>query len=169
VRISLVAAMAENRVIGADNRLPWDLPADLKRFRSLTSGHPIVMGRKTFESIGRVLPNRTNIVVTRNPGYRVLGAQVVASLDAAFEVARGAPGAKGPEGECFVIGGAEIYVLALPLADRLYITEVHRAFAGDAYFPEWPAHRFREAERERHEDPSGTAFSFVRLERQPAS
>jgi dihydrofolate reductase len=169
VRISLVAAMAENRVIGADNRLPWDLPADLKRFRSLTSGHPIIMGRKTFESIGRVLPGRTNIVVTRNPDYRVHGAVVVASLDAAFDTARGAPGAQGEAGECFVIGGAEIYTLALPLADRLYLTEVHATVPGDAYFPEWPEHRFREAERERHEDPSGTAFSFVRLDRQPAS
>jgi dihydrofolate reductase len=158
-RLSLIAAMAENRVIGADNRLPWHLPEDLKHFRKLTSGHPVILGRKTYESIGRLLPNRTNVIVTRNPAYRVEGAVIVGSLDEAIAAATRAPGGD----EVFVIGGAEIYALALPRADRIYLTEVHQHVEGDAYFPELPAGAFVvETRDDRGGNPS---FSFLKLAR----
>ena len=142
--ISLIVAMSENRVIGVDNRLPWHIPEDLRRFKQLTLGHPIVMGRKTFESIGHVLPKRTNIVVTRERAYRVEGGAVCHSLEEALAWARQSPGFE----ETFVIGGAEIFRLALPLAHRLYLTEVSWPFEGDTFFPEYPSQDFREVSRE---------------------
>jgi dihydrofolate reductase len=152
--ISLIAAMSENRVIGSDNRLPWHLPEDLKRFRALTRGHPVIMGRKTWDSIGgKPLPQRDNIVLTRQPGFAAPGARVFSSLNAALEDLRNSLPA---DAEVFVIGGAEIYRLALPIADRIYLTVVHRTVAGDAFFPEVPAARFKEAAR----DCRGE-FSFV--------
>lgn len=130
--ISLIAAMtAQKRVIGFKNKMPWNLPEDLKRFKRLTSGHMVIMGRKTFESIGRPLPNRENIVISRQNGFVVPGARVVGSLDQAFELQ------ESPKDEVFVIGGAEIYRLALPHADRLYLTLIHKEFEGDAHFPDW--------------------------------
>ena len=126
--IGLVVAMAEDRVIGAGGRLPWHLPADLRHFRTLTLGKPIVMGRRTFESIGRPLPGRTNIVVTRDPELRRAGVWVALDLEAALAVAR-------PLGEVMVIGGAAIYVRALPLCERIYLTEVHAKISGDTWFP----------------------------------
>lgn len=143
-RISLIVAMSENRVIGVENRLPWNIPEDLKRFKKITRGHPIVMGRKTFESIGRVLPERTNIVITRDRAYRVEGAAVCHSLDEALDWARRSPGAD----EIFVIGGSEIFRLALPLASRLYLTEVRWPFEGDAFFPSFDEEEYRETLRE---------------------
>lgn len=130
-RISLIAAMADNRVIGVANRLPWKLPADMKWFREHTLGKPIVMGRKTFESFGaKPLPQRSNIVVTADQNYSAEGAIVVHSIDAVLRAAGAAP-------EVMIIGGASFYAQMLPRADRIYLTIVHHAFAGDAWFPEF--------------------------------
>ena len=135
--ISLIVAMAKNRVIGKDNAMPWHIPEDFKYFKETTMGRPIVMGRKTYESLGRLLPGRENRIVTRQKDYRVEGAQVFHSLE---EACRG-------QGEIFVIGGAEIYQAAMSMADRIYITLVDREFEGDAVFPSWPEKQFREISR----------------------
>ena len=142
-RLSLIVAMAKNRVIGINNTLPWHLPADLKHFKALTMGHHIVMGRKTYESIGKPLPGRTSVVVTRNADYSAPGAVVVNSLAAAIA-------ACANDEEIFVIGGADIYTQALPLADTLYLTEIQQEVAGDAHFPEIDENVWHEAEREQH-------------------
>jgi dihydrofolate reductase len=130
MKISVVAAVAENGVIGAKNNLPWRLPADIARFKKITTGHHIIMGRKTHESIGKILPGRVNIVITRNPNYKSKGAIIVNSLEKALSKAE-----KSGEEEVFIIGGAEIFRQALPLADRIYMTKIKAEFAGDAYFP----------------------------------
>ncbi len=143
MQISIIAAMAENGVIGRDGQLPWHLKADLQRFKRLTMGHTIIMGRKTWESIGRPLPGRRMVVVTRQNGYQAEGVQVAASLDDALALARLA----GDE-EAFIIGGAEIYRLALPLADRLYLTRVLAPVEGDTTFPEFDASHWRLVESE---------------------
>ncbi len=126
--IALVVAVAENGVIGRDNALPWRLSADLRRFKALTLGHTVIMGRKTFESIGKGLTGRRNLVVSRNPEFRPEGATRVPSLEAAFTEA-------GPTGEVFVIGGADIYRQAMPRAEKIYLTLVHASPEGDAHFP----------------------------------
>lgn len=126
--ISLVVAVAENGVIGRENALPWRLSADLRRFKELTMGHTVIMGRKTFESIGKGLTGRRNLVVSRNPEFRPEGATRVPNLEAAFEAA-------GPTGEVFVIGGSDIYRQAMPLAEKIFLTLVHAAPEGDAHFP----------------------------------
>lgn len=127
--ISLIAAMDRNRVIGVDNKLPWHLPVDLKFFRDKTKGHYVIMGRKTFESVGKPLPNRTNVIITRQVDYKIEGAHVVHSLDAAIMMSRG-------DDETFIVGGADIYEQSLKFADRVYLTEVDLAVErGDAYFP----------------------------------
>jgi dihydrofolate reductase len=128
VTISLVVAVAENGVIGNGNALPWRLSADLRRFKALTLGHTVIMGRKTFESIGKGLTGRRNLVVSRNPEFRPAGATRVPSLEVAFAEA-------GPAGEVFVIGGADIYRQALPVAEKIYLTLVRAAPEGDAHFP----------------------------------
>lgn len=150
--ISLIVAMDKNRLIGGQNKLLWNIPGELKRFKELTTGHPIIMGRKTFESIGRVLPNRTNIIITRDPEYKVEGAIVVNSLDKAIEEAgkvSKVPKANATSdtfdtskkdtssNEIFIIGGGQIYEQALPLADRLYLTIVNGDYEGDTYFPDY--------------------------------
>ncbi|WP_018467535.1 dihydrofolate reductase [Calidithermus timidus] len=165
--LSLVVAMAENRVIGRGNALPWRLPGDLKRFRRLTMGHPVIMGRKTYESIGKPLPGRTNIVVTRTPGYSAPGCTVVGSLEAALKAADGAPHQPPEHRETFVIGGAELYAQALPLARRIHLTLVHAELEGDAFFPEFDLGEWRELSRECHEADGQHpyAYSFVTLER----
>lgn len=127
--LSLIVAHADNRVIGLNNQLPWHLPEDLKRFKQLTMGHHIIMGRKTYESLGRLLPGRTTVIVTRNPNYQVEGAKVVNSIPQALA-------ACVQDTEPFLIGGAEMYALGLPNVTRLYITRVHQQIAGDAFFPE---------------------------------
>lgn len=144
VRVSLIAAMAENRVIGVNNTLPWRLPADLRHFRRLTTGHHVIMGRRNYESIGKPLPDRTNIVVTRNPDYRAPGCLVKHSLEDALAATNDDP-------EVFVIGGAEIYRQALDRADRLYLTLVHAQVQGDTYFPPFDEKHWQEIGRERHE------------------
>lgn len=159
MKISLVVAMGENRVIGVDNRMPWHLSADLKRFRQITMGKPIIMGRRTHESIGRPLPGRKNIVLTGDPNYRAEGCTVVHSPEEALREAEG--------GEAMVIGGSAVYREFLPQADRLYLTLIHREFAGDTFFPEFDRAAWREAAREDVDaDPAGgLSYSFVVLEK----
>lgn len=157
-RVSVIAAVARNRVIGRDNTLPWHLPEDLRRFKALTMGHTIVMGRKTYESLGRLLPGRASVIVSRNTAYAVPGARVVGSLQEAFAACRDAE-------EIFVIGGAELYREALSLADRLCLTEIDADFAGDTLFPEFPAERWQETGRESHTSAGGLPFSYVEYQR----
>ena len=158
-RISILVAMARNRVIGKEGQLPWHLSADLKRFKQLTMGHHIVMGRKTWESIGRLLPGREHVIISRQTGYAVPGAKVVRSLDAALAEAQ-------DDREVFIIGGGEIYALALPVTDRILLTEIDRDFDGDAWFPQLPEGAWKETDRVRSMDEaSGLEFSYVTLER----
>lgn len=162
--LAMIAAMARNRVIGRDNALPWHISADLKHFKRTTLGKPVVMGRKTFESIGRPLPGRTNIVVTRQQGYQPEGVRVVASAEAAVQAARELALADGAE-EVMVIGGEQLYRALLPFARRLYLTEVDCDVDGDAWFPALEAGQWRELDRENAEEGEWR-FSFVTLERQ---
>ena len=158
--LTLIAAVAKNGVIGRDNALPWQLPEDLRRFKVLTTGQAVIMGRKTWESLPakfRPLPDRLNIVVTRNPDYRAEGAMVVASLAAALDASNG----RMP----FVIGGAELYAHALPLAQRLELTEIDADIEGDAHFPDWDRRQWREAARATHRAEAGWNYSFVSYER----
>ncbi|AOV18406.1 hypothetical protein BJI67_03830 [Acidihalobacter aeolianus] len=150
--VSLVVAVARNGVIGRDNDLPWRLPDDLKRFKAVTLGKPVVMGRKTFESIGRPLPGRENRIVTRQPGLRIEGCRVFQRLEDALA---------GPDEEIMVIGGAQIYAEALPLAERLYLTEVDVEAEGDARFPVINPLLWRELSREEHAADARHAHGFV--------
>ena len=160
-RISLIAAMARNRSIGIDNRLPWHLPADLKRFKALTMGHPMVMGRRTFDSVGKPLPGRPTLVITRQPGWSAPGVIVTHTLDEALERARALDGE-----EVFVGGGEEIFRLALEQADRIYLTRIDRDFPGDTFFPEFDESAWRIVGREDHPATAERpAFSFVDYER----
>lgn len=136
--ISLIVAIAQNRVIGKDNRLPWRLPADLAYFKQTTMGHPVVMGRKTHESIGKPLPGRRNIVLTRDPDFRAEGCEIYHSVEAALAEARSGEGR-----EFFIIGGDSVYSAFFPFADRLYLTLIHKDFEGDAFFPEIVARKWR--------------------------
>lgn len=154
-RVSLIAAVAANGVIGNGNALPWRLPEDLKRFKALTLGHPVIMGRKTFESIGRPLPGRRNIVISRNTLFAAEGCETAPSLDAALA------SCAGTTNEIFVIGGAQIYSEAMPLADRLYLTELRRDFPGDARFPEFNRQDWRESSREQGCAAGGMHFDFA--------
>jgi dihydrofolate reductase len=156
--VTLVVASAANGVIGARGALPWHLPADLKHFKAKTLGRPVVMGRRTHESIGRPLPGRLNIVVTRQPDYPAPGCTVVGSLDAAFAAAGDAP-------EVCVIGGGELYREVLPRADRVELTEIHADFEGDAHFPPLDRTQWREVAREPHEGEAPFRFDFVRYDR----
>lgn len=174
-RIYALVAMAQNRVIGRNNALPWRLPPDLKRFKALTMGHPIIMGRKTYESIGRPLPGRTCIIITNQVGYEVQGAVVVASIAEALEVCcrdeenKNITDTPSKDVECFVIGGAEIFQQMLPLCERLYITEIQRDFDGDVLFPEFNREEWNETSREkRHWDDDGLEYHFVVLDRKQA-
>jgi dihydrofolate reductase len=154
--LTLIAAVARNGVIGIANRLPWHLPADLRHFKALTLGHTVIMGRKTWESLPpnfRPLPGRRNIVVTRNGDYRAEGATVVSSLPAALAAAEG--------DEAFVIGGAQLYATALPLAQRLQLTEIDASYEGDTHFPAIDPGLWREIGRETHRDESGLGYAFV--------
>ena len=163
-RFSILVAMAKNRVIGKNNTLPWRLSADLKRFKQLTMGHHIIMGRKTYESIGRPLPGRTSVIVTRQPDYQVPGAIVVGSIAEALKVCNEE---KDMNQESFVIGGAEIYQQALELCQRMYITEIQQEFDGDTLFPEFNPQEWREIFREKHrlDEDDGLEYHFVVLDR----
>jgi len=158
--LEIVVAMAKNRIIGRDNGLPWHLPADLKHFKAVTLGKPVVMGRKTYDSIGRPLPGRRNIVITRNAGWSADGVETATGLDAAIERAFEA------SETVMVIGGADIYRQALPHVGRVHLTEVDLMVDGDASFPELPAAEWQEVSREAHPAEDGRpAYSFVTLER----
>jgi dihydrofolate reductase len=152
--LSVIAAMARNRVIGIRNTLPWRLPEDLKHFKALTLGHHIVMGRKTYESIGKPLPGRTTVIVTRDPGYQVEGCVTATSIEAAIT-------ACGDDTEIFFVGGAELYAQVLPRADRLYLTEIQADYEGDAWFPEFEQSAWKEIDRQAHVNDSGLTYHFV--------
>ena len=164
LRIALIAAVAANGVIGADNQLPWRLPEDLKRFRALTLGHAVIMGRKTWESLPRALPERQNIIVTRQHGYAAGGADTAPSFAAALGCVR------MPE-PVFCIGGGEIYRAALPFATTLHLTEIAHSFDGDARFPPFERNDWRETAREVHtpDQPGGFAYAYVTYERDAAA
>ena len=164
MRITLIAALAANGVIGRDNALPWRIPEDLRRFKQNTLGHPVIMGRKTWESLGRPLPGRNNIVITRQDNYVAEGAQCAPNLDQALALAESSAGGE----ECFVIGGSEIYGLALARADRMLLTEVARNFDGDASFPAFDKTQWREVSREALTSSDGLGFAFVDYRRRHA-
>lgn len=157
--ISLIVATAKNGVIGIKNRLPWHLPEDLKRFKALTMGHHIIMGRKTFESLGSLLPGRITVIVTRNKNYKLEGAIVVHSLEEAVKSC-------GNDTEVFLIGGAELYQAGLKFAQKLYITEIQAEFEGDAYLPAFDLKHWQEVMREAHVSKQDLAFSYVTYERE---
>jgi dihydrofolate reductase len=153
-QLSIIVAIANNQVIGINNTLPWHLPDDLKRFRALTTGHHIIMGRKTYESLGRLLPGRTTVIVTRNKNYRLEGALIAHSLEGAVALCKN-------DDEVFLIGGAELYQDGLKLADKLYITEVDLTVDGDAFFPEFDLNLWQETSREAHASAQGLSFSYI--------
>jgi dihydrofolate reductase len=152
-QLSIIVAIDRNRGIGVRNQLPWHLPEDLAHFKRLTTGHPIIMGRKTFDSIGKPLPNRRSIVITRDRAWRHEGVDVVHSLDDAVALAGDAP--------AFVIGGAQVFAEALNVVDRLIVTEIHAAFDCDTFLPPIDAAVWREAERTAHVGANGLAFDIV--------
>lgn len=160
--VSAIVVMAENRIIGSNNHLPWRLPADLKHFKTLTTGHPVVMGRKTFESIGKPLPNRFNIIISRNQAFHAPNCVVVQSINDAIQHA-----AALNSNEIFVIGGADIYKQALPHIKRIYLTIIHHTFDGDTYFPELNMSHWEEYEHITHpaDKENIYSYSFVTLER----
>jgi dihydrofolate reductase len=153
-KLSIIVAVAKNRVIGINNTLPWHLPEDLKRFRALTMGHHIIMGRKTYDSLGRLLPGRTTVIVTRNTDYKVEGAIIAHSLHDAITLCKA-------DDEVFLIGGAELYQEGLKLSSKLYITEIALDVEGDAYFPEYSADEWQESFSEAHVSEQGLAFNYV--------
>lgn len=158
MKISIIVAVAgKKRVIGKKGSLPWYIPEELKRFKEITMGHPIIMGRKTHESIGKVLPGRTNIVITTHPDYQALGCIIVHSLDEALRQAQG-------DDEAFVIGGGQIYAEALPLADKLYLTYIDKEIEGDVFFPDYADFKkvVNESAWQEHE---GFKYKFLELER----
>jgi dihydrofolate reductase len=159
MKIVLVAAVGENNVIGKDGQLPWKIRSDLRHFRALTLDKPVIMGRKTFESIGKALDRRTNIVVTRDPRFAAQGVVTAASLDAALALARKDAERRGAD-EIMIIGGNAIFAEAMPLADRLEITHVHASPDGDVYFPPIDPKRWREDRREEREEGPGDSASF---------
>ena len=162
MKISLIVAMASNRAIGLNKQMPWHLSADLKRFKQITMGSPILMGRKTFEAIGKPLPGRSNIVISRDPAYRQPDCLVFGDIDSALQHCAGSA-------EVFVIGGATLYQALLPRADYLYLTEINKDFAGDTFFPEIDSQCWRETEREFVDNDQSVDFtySFVKLEHLP--
>ena len=161
MRVALVAAVARGGVIGRDSGIPWRLPEDMQRFRALTMGHPVVMGRRTWESLPdqfRPLPGRGNVVITRNSDWSAQGADRAGSFEDALRLLEGEP-------TVFVIGGGEIYAAALPSADELLLTEIDAEIEGDTYFPSWDRDDFDEVAREEHVSADGVPFSFVTYER----
>jgi len=159
--IAIVVAAAENNVIGKDNQLIWHLPADLKHFKQITMGHPILMGRKTYESIGKPLPGRTTIIITRQPDYEAAGCIVVNAVQEAVEEARKL------DDQAYIIGGAEIYRQALNVTDTIYLTRIHHKFEGDTFFPEINDDEWKVVSEEHHEpdEKNKYSYSFIQLER----
>lgn len=165
MKLSLIVAVAENGCIGIDNKLPWYLPEDLKYFRRLTTGNIVIMGRKTYESIGKPLPNRHNIVISNNPNFTADGIKIVCSIDEALKMANSLAEISGIN-EAFIMGGAQIYQQTLALADRLYLTEVKKIVTGDAFFPSINKAQWQELGREAHYyEPQATHYDFVVYER----
>lgn len=163
MKISLIVAMASNRAIGLDGQMPWHLSADLKHFKQITMGAPIVMGRKTFAAIGRPLPGRRNLVISRNPDYQATGCEVFADINSVLQ-------ACSDVAEVFIIGGATLYQALLPHADYLYLTEIHQAFEADTLFPDFDRQAWQELERKDINDDASVDFSysFLKLaQRQP--
>ena len=158
--LSLIVAMAQNRTIGINNTLPWRCPEDLKHFKALTMGHHIIMGRKTYDSIGRPLPGRTTVIVTRNAGLKVEGCLVVHSLDEAISTCKN-------DNEIFIVGGGELYTQALTRADRMYITEIQMDVAGDAHFPAFERSQWEELSRDRRSqtEPQPMEYHFAVYQR----
>jgi dihydrofolate reductase len=161
--ISIVVAIADHNVIGKDNQLIWHLPADLRHFKQKTMGHPMIMGRKTFESIGKPLPGRTTIIVTRQEDYTAEGCIVTHSVQEAIEKA------KELDGQVSIVGGAEIYKQALPLVDVIYLTRVHHTFDGDTFFPELNEAEWEQISAETHEpdEKNKYPYTFIELRRRP--
>lgn len=166
MKLTMIWAMSRNRTIGRNNALPWHLPEDMKYFKRVTMGKPIIMGRKTWESIGQPLPGRSNIVITRDPSYTAEGVKIVRTLEEAISLAQSIAVIDGAD-EAVVIGGAQIYALALPLAQRLYMTQVHAEVAGDAFFPQFDLTQWEELGREDFSASGSNPYdySFVVLER----
>lgn len=159
-RISIIVAMAQNRTIGINNTLPWRCPEDLKHFKALTMGHHMIMGRKTFDSIGKPLPGRTTVVVTRNAALKIDGCVMANSLQHAIDLCKS-------DNEIFIVGGADIYAQALPLADTLYITEIQQHVDGDAHFPAFDLSEWNEVAHDRREqsEPQLLQYQFVTYQR----
>ncbi len=158
--ISIIVAVAENNVIGSNNQLIWHISEDLKRFKALTTGHHVIMGRKTFESIGKPLPRRVNVVLTRDQNFKVDGCLIASTLDEAINLCEG-------DDQVFIIGGGELYRLALPIAEKLYLTRIHKPFEGDVFFPEINEDEWV-IESEQKGQPSennGIQYTFVNLVR----
>jgi dihydrofolate reductase len=157
--VSIVVAISENHAIGKDNKLLWYLPRDLKHFKEITSGHTVIMGRKTYDSVGKPLPNRRNIIITRQQ-IEIPGCEVVNSVEHALDLCKDLA-------EVFIVGGAEIYKQAMHLTDRIYLTIVHANFDADTYFPEIKAGIWKETERQDHEadEKNALPFSFITFER----
>jgi dihydrofolate reductase len=164
MKLSLIVAVSRNGVIGLDNQLPWHLPEDLKYFKSVTMGKPIVMGRKTYDSIGRPLPGRTNIVITRDPSWHADGVVVAQSLEYALDMGRKASAEAGVE-EVMVIGGEQIYRMTLPAADRLYLTQVDADVEGDAFFPEIDAAQWHQVNEQLPMLTDTHPYRFLTLDR----
>jgi dihydrofolate reductase len=164
--INLIVAMAKDRVIGAGGKMPWHLPADLRYFKQVTLGHTVFMGRRTFESIGKPLPGRDNVVLSRDPSYTLPGCTVVTGLEAALVPYRGsAPGTP----DCFVIGGGQLYADTLPICDRLYVTLIDLAVAGDTYFPEFSFDQFEIISASPHEPDSKNPYPYTFYVLSPAA
>lgn len=157
-KISIIVAIAKNRAIGKDNKLLWHIPNDLRRFKEITTGHTVIMGRKTHESIGKPLPNRTNIIITRNNDYKADGCIICKSLEDAIKFSK-----ERQESEAFIIGGGEIYNQAINLADKLYLTLVEGDFEADTYFPDYSD--FKKIVFEKQEESEGYKYRFLELER----
>jgi dihydrofolate reductase len=157
--ISIVVAISENHVIGKDNQLLWHMPNDLKHFKEITTGHTVIMGRKTYDSVGKPLPKRRNIIITRQ-SITIEGCEVVNSIEAALALCKG-------EEEVFIVGGAEIYRQAMKLTDRIYLTIIHKEFEGDSFFPEINKIEWEEVSREDHQpdEKNALSYSFITLER----
>lgn len=158
--VTQVVAISENHVIGKNNKLLWYLPNDLKHFKDITSGHTVIMGRKTFDSVGKPLPRRRNIIITRQTIF-IEGCEVVNSVEEALALCAG-------EQEVFIVGGAEIYRQSLPLTDRVYLTIVHKEFDGDSFYPELDKNEWKEVDREDHQPDEKNAlpYSFITMERE---
>ncbi len=159
MKISIIVAIGKNREIGKDNKLLWHIPEDLERFKRITLGHPIIMGRRTFESIGRILPNRTNIIVTRDENYQKEGSIVCHSLEEAIEIAKKSPGSE----EIFIIGGGQIFEQAIKLADKLYLTLIEQSFEADTYFPDYSV--FKKVIKKEKGQASGYRYTYLELEK----